>query len=225
MRARQVVLTVIGIAALAAACSSGTDDEAAAPSTTGASTSSTTPGEPLTVDWRGEFETPLPNGWTMRSCEGERTNVCIYEGPTFLGDIELLGGYPLSPEDDPAQPKTVALAWARRMIEHFRGDRAEGCADFTFTPIEPREASVGGLPGARGGFDLSDRDGNTVERVINHYVVVDGAITIINTDAYAIDGGCLTPSEIDPSFTPEHLAALDEELLDRIIADSPATAD
>ena len=236
MSIRHLVAVALGIITLTGACASDDDDDAGAPSTsapTAASSSTSTapsssttdaPAKPLTIDWTADFETPLPNGWTVRACEGGRTNVCVHEGSTFLGDIELLGPYPPSAEDADAEPQAVAVRWAKDMIDHFRADRAKGCADFTFTSLGATEVVVAGRPGARGGFTLADAEGRVVEQVVNHYTVVDGGIMIINTDAYALEGGCLGPSETDASFTPERLAALDRGLLDRIVETAPATA-
>lgn len=49
-------------------------------------------------------------------------------------------------------------------------------------------------------------------------------MTIINSDAYADDGGCLPRAEDSPSFAPDDLADLDRGILDRIAAGSPVTA-
>lgn len=221
MARRAFPLIVAGLAVLIGACRSGSNGISAP--TTIATVTTTTTGvelEPITIEWADTSEVVLPNGWTIRDCDGDRPHVCVYEGAEFLGDIELLAGYPLDSDDDATKPRAVALEWARRMIDDFRVDRASGCADFTFTPLEVTETIVGGRPGARGGFTLTD-GGGVVEHVINHYVLVDGRMTIINTDAYATTGGCLPPAEESPSFTPEHLAELDDGILDRIAAGSP----
>ena len=224
LRTRTLLLLGAGLVVALSACASDDDEPSAPTTTTTRATTTTASAATLTVDWTGSFETALPNGWTIRDCEGARTNVCVYDGEAFLGDIELLAGYPLSPEDHPTNPQAVAEDWARDMISQFQEDRASGCADFTFTPLEVTEADVGGRLGARGGFVLRSSTGAVVEHVVNHYVVVDGSMSIINTDAYARDAGCLPPSDTDPSFTPDDLARLDDGLLDRIVAGSPATA-
>jgi hypothetical protein len=219
---RLLVITA-AIASVAGACSSGASRPEAAPTTTSTTTASTTTApQALRVDWTGPFETVLPNGWTIRDCEGERTNVCVYDGTRFLGDIELLPGFPLSPGEAALEARAVARKWAGDMITTFRDDRRTACPGFTFEPIEVADASVGGLPGARGGFVLRNERGDVVEHVITHYAVVDGTMSIIGTDAYVPTGGCLPPSEVDPSFTPERLDDL-AGVLDRIVADSPVT--
>jgi hypothetical protein len=221
---RVLPLFIGGLAFVGAACSSGSE-ETSTPSTVAPTTTAVVNLEPIGVDWTDTAEVPLPNGWSVRDCEGDRPHVCIYDGAELLGDIELLAGYPLSTDDDASDPAALAAAWARRMIDDFRTDRGNGCAAFTFSPLEVAELTVGGEQGARGSFTLTDERGNVVEHVINHYVVIDGRMTIINTDAYALDGGCLPPADDSPSFTPEHLAELDGGILDRIVAGSPAVVD
>ena len=223
-RALQAIITAVAL--FAVACSNGSDDEAA-PTTVSPTTTAPAAGrDPIPVDWSDTADVALPNGWTVRDCEGDRTHVCIYEGTEFLGDIELLAGYPLEPAEDAGNPAALAETWARRMIEDFRADRARGCPAFTFTPLDVTATTVGGQPGARGGFKLTDQDGKVVEQVINHYVLVGKSMTILNTDAYAQSGGCLPPAEDSPSFIPEDLAELDRgSILDRIAAGSPVTPD
>ena len=199
----------------------GNDDESTSPPT---SASTTQDDQTLVVDWTGTFETGLPNGWMVRDCEGDRTNVCVYDGDDFLGDIELVAGYPLESGDEARDPQIVAQEAAADMVTHFRADRAQGCATFTFEAEPVSEAVVGGEPGARSGFTLTDNSGRVVERVINYYAIVGDQMSIINTDAYVEEGGCLGPSETDPSFTPDNLAQL-EPHLDNLIANSPATPD
>ena len=238
MTARTARLLLAIAAAAAAASGCGTAEDALTSptvvttttttptTTTTTSPTTTTTAPPSTLpaieamSWTGPFEIGLGNGWAVRDCEGDRTNVCIFDGSTLLGDVELLTGYPLEDGDEDEDPQVVAEQWALGMIEHFREDRAMGCPDFTFTGDTVRRTSVGGRPGARGGFTLSDASGRVVERVINYYVIVDERAAIVNTDAYVAEGGCLGPSEYDPSFTPDRLAVL-EPLLDELIAATP----
>ena len=219
---RRSILIVAGLAAILTACS--TDEKTASPPSTTAPTSTTTlEPVPLVVSWTEDFETDLPNGWTVRACDGARTNVCVYDAETFLGDIELNPGYPLSVEDDPSDPETTAQTWARNMVETFRDDRGAACPGFTFEALDVTSAVVGGEPGARGGFVVRDAGGRIVEHVLNSYVLTGDTMTIINADAYALEGGCLPPSDVDPSFTPDALEELKPHL-ERIVADSPVVA-
>lgn len=241
-RTAQLLLTIASAAAAASGC--GTNGDAltsptvvttttitttitttTTPTTTPTTTTTTTapsstPPASEAMSWTSPFEIDLGNGWAARDCEGDRTNVCVFDGSTLLGDVELLTGYPLEEGDEDEDPQVVAEQWALGMIEHFREDRATGCPDFTFTGDAVRPTSVGGRPGARGGFTLSDASGRVVERVINYYVIVDERAAIVNIDAYVAEGGCLGPSEYDPSFTPDRLAVL-EPLLDALIAATP----
>ena len=195
-------------------------DENDVPATTSASTTSTTTTTPafqFAMDWKNDFEMRLPNGWVIRDCEGDRLNVCIYDREAFIGDIELNPDYPLAPGDKGADPRAVATRLAHEMIDHFRDDRTKGCAAFTYKPDTVVDATIGGLPGARGGFTLLDQSGRVVERVRNYYVVTGNKYAIVNADAYAEHGGCLGPSEYDPSLTPENFAEL-ETYLDQLVA-------
>ena len=176
--------------------------------------------EELTVLWTGAFELPLPNGWTVRDCDGDRTHVCVHDGDELLGDIELLAGYPLDTAQQEQEPAALLDELTEGFLAHFREDRTTGCPDFTFVADEVRPVTVGGQPGARAAFSLVDDDGRVVERVVNHFTVRGDTYAIVNTDAYVAEGGCLGPSEYDPSFSPDDLASL-EEHLDRIVADSP----
>lgn len=222
MAPRTLLLTLAAALTLAACASGPSEPGPAAPAST--TTPTTEASGSLAVSWTGTGAVDLPNGWTVRDCDGDRPQVCIYDEGTFLGDVELLAGFPLAPEEESGEPGAVAIQWAQRMVDDFRADRAQGCAAFRFEPLEVVGARVGGRPGARGGFTLTDGEGRVVEHVVNHYVVVDGQMTIVNTDAYATSGGCLPPADDSPSFTPDDLAALDRGILDRIVADSPATA-
>lgn len=211
-------VTLVSVAALMAvslgACGQDSDDRAGAPETTTAGPTTT---ESLAMDWTAPFETRLPNGWVVRECEGDRLNVCVYDGMDFLGDIELNPGYPLASEDVGQDPQEVARKLAGDMITHFRADRAEGCAAFSFAPDPVRDVTVGGQPGAKGGFILTDGNGQAVERVINYYVVLEDSYAIINADAYADEGGCLGPTEYDPTFAPGDIAEL-QPYLDQLVA-------
>jgi hypothetical protein len=46
---------------------------------------------------------------------------------------------------------------------------------------------------------------------------------LVTTDAYAVEGGYLRPSDVDASFSPHHLLRF-EPLLDRAVADTPLPA-
>lgn len=171
------------------------------------------------MDWEGPFGLTLPNGWTVRDCEGGRADACVYAGDDLLGDIELLTDYPLDDDQRDAEGAVVLAELADGFLAHFAEDRAAGCAGFTFVADEVRDVTVGGLPGKRASFSLLDADGVVVERVINHFVLPGDTYAIVNTDAYVVAGGCLGPSETDTSFVPDDLAAL-EPYLDRLVAET-----
>ncbi len=177
-----------------------------------------------TPSWNDPFQLTLPTGWTVRDCEGDRPHMCVWDGDVFLGDIEIVGGYPLDPVDDPRDPEGLLTAWAERFVADFREDRAKGCPDFTFTGDDVTPARIGGEPAVRTGFTLRATDGTVVERVVNHYTLHGGEIWLVNTDAYAAEGGCLAPSETDPSFLPTDMATMErflDDLVDRTPMPSP----
>lgn len=119
--------------------------------------------------------------------------------------------------------ETVLTDLADGSLAALREDRSAGGPGFEFSADDVRDASVGGEPGKRAAFTLTDADGRVVERIVNHFALQGQTFVIVNTDAYVGDGGCLGPSETDASFAPEDLATL-EQHLDDLIADSPLPA-
>lgn len=229
MHAR-TLLVLLAIAALAslAGCSP-TDGATAQPSPSPSDTEHTTPSpapspspdpDSLAVDWTGPFALSLANGWSVQDCEGDRMDACIYDGDVMIGDVELLSGYPLDGGQRGRDEATVLSELASGFLEHFREDRAAGCPDFEFVADGIRDTTIGGQPAKRAAFTLLDSDGQTVERVINHFTLEGDSYTIVNTDAYVTEGGCLGPSDYDASFAPRNLATM-EQYLDRLVADSP----
>jgi hypothetical protein len=223
VRARSTLRPVaVASAALILLAACGAGDRTAAPSPAQSTTTTPTRDQPA-MSWTSPFEVTVPNGWTIRDCEGERLNVCVYDGSRSLGDIELNTDYPLDSIDVGRDPAATAHKLAEAMTAHFRDDRARGCSAFTFTGDTVRAASVGGKPSARGGFTLTNREGRVVERVINYYLVEGAKFAIVNIDAYVSEGGCLGPTEYDPTFTPADLDKL-EPHLDSLVAATPTTA-
>jgi hypothetical protein len=176
--------------------------------------------EPLAGSYTDAFALTLPTGWTLRDCLGERPTMCVWDGATLLGDIELAEGYPLDPHEDGLTDAALLTGRAVSFLDHFRADRSQGCQGFTFEADEVTDATVGGVPAVRTGFTLWSADGVVVERVVSHYLVRDGLVALVSTDAYAAEGGCLPPSDGDDSFAPHDLLRF-EPVLDRVVADTP----
>jgi hypothetical protein len=226
-RHSRVCWTVAALALAAGGCAAQGTPPTAAPTTAVSPTSSPTATETsptrapeLVGSWTEPFTIELPNGFIVRDCEGERTHLCVHDGASLLGDVELLTGYPLDATEASENPRDVLQQWAEAFVEQFRDDRGRGCAAFAFEAEAISETTVGGLLAVRAGFTLRDDDGRVVERVINHFTLLDGEVAIVNTDAYVDEGGCLGPSEYDPSFTPEQLDGF-EPYLDALVGATP----
>lgn len=220
-----VPLLAIAVLVSLAGCSptDGATAQPSPPSGTEQATASPGPSpdtDSFVVDWTGSFALSLPNGWSVQDCEGDRMDACVYDRDGMLGDVELLTGYPLDERQTGQDQATVLAELASGFLEHFHDDRAAGCPDFEFVADDVRDTTVGGQPSKRAAFSLLDSHGQVVERVINHFTLQGDGYAIVNTDAYATEGGCLGPSEYDASFTPGNLATM-EEYLDRLVADSP----
>lgn len=174
----------------------------------------------LVLAWTGTFDVSLPNGWDVRSCEGDRLDACVYAGDDRLGGFELLNGYPLGDSQLSQDAETVLSDLAAGFLEHFRQDRSVGCSEFVFVDDPVADVSVGGQPGKRAAFSLRDGNGRVVERVVNYFALQGDTYAIANAAAYVPDGGCLGLSEYDPYFAPADLDTL-EQYLDEVIANSP----
>lgn len=227
MHSRTAVwLALVAVLALTATACQRTDGSSGdGPSPPGDGTAEPTPGPApsgpeLVMDWRAAFALTLPNGLAVRDCDGERLSVCVHREGALLGDIELLPGYPLTEEQAALEPEALRRVWAADFLAHFGADRSRGCPGFTFTPDEVTDAVVGGQAATRASFTLTDGTGRVAERVINYFALRDDTMTLVNIDAYLPDGGCLGPSEYDPSFTPDALAEV-EPYLDRLLAGTP----
>lgn len=172
---------------------------------------------PVVGAWTDAFSLRLDGGWILSECLGDAADICVRRDSEIVGNLEL-AEYPLDDEDE--DPVEVARGRAEDFLRVFSEDRGRGCADFEFLPDAVQPATVGGKPGVRTGFTLLAADGRTVERVITHYVVHDGALFLVNTDAYVHAGGCLDQSDVDLEFEPDVLADL-EPHLDAIVAGTP----
>lgn len=227
---RKTVPALLAITALALGGCAIADNAIAGPSPSPGDTEQATPtplpstiDESLAVDWPGKFEVSLPNGWSVRDCDGHRLDACVHSGEAMIGGLELLTGYPLDETQLRQDAGIVLSGLADGFLTYFREDRAAGCSGFEFVADEVRDASVGGQPGKRAAFTLIGEDGQVVERVVNHFALQGETYVIVNTNAYVADGGCLGPSEYDPSFEPADLATF-EQYLDELVADSPLPA-
>lgn len=60
----------------------------------------------IVIDWADTSEVLLPNGRTIRDCDGDRPHACVYDGTDFLGDIEVLALGVDYKHSRPYHPKT-----------------------------------------------------------------------------------------------------------------------
>lgn len=217
---------VVGLVLALSLCASACSVQSAVPAVPVGSPSPTT-GDPIVAPsptprpeieahWTADFSLELDDTWSLRECEGDAPDICVERDGEIVGNLEL-SEYPLDEAEKEQAPADVARTRAQGFLDFFSGDRAEGCPDFQFVADPVDLTMVGGQPGARTGFRLLDATGRTVERVTTHYAVHDGALFLVNTDAYALDGGCLDQSEVDLQFTPDVLQGF-EPYVDRLVS-------
>jgi hypothetical protein len=214
-----LLFALVGLALLAVACgtSAATPPPDAAPTPVPTVTpDDPTPddGDPLIVDWYGDFAFDLPNGWTVNKCEGDASIVCFTDGDRHVGTVEL-GAYALADDYD-GDARAYLLAHAEDFLAGMREDRAVGCPDLTFESTPPVGVDVGGEPGVKAEFRMVDADGVERERHVLYWAVHDGAHYVITAAAYD-DEGCL---ERLGEFEPHNLG-IAAPYLDRIVRDSP----
>jgi hypothetical protein len=149
------------------------------------------------------FETLLgpiqaPDGLSVRPCSGETPLLCIYQGRTLLGSVELVtfplarhldfqkmlgdAGIPLGsvdytdPENAP-RARTALAAYAAAYLDDLAQDRRvtypEGC---TFAPVALEPIHVGNLPGVAYGFSGVDQDGHVFERRLTYAAFDDNTL-------------------------------------------------
>jgi hypothetical protein len=141
------------------------------------------------------FETLLgpiqtPDGSSVRPCSGETPLLCIYQGRTLLGSVELVtfplarhldfqkmlsdAGIPLGSVDytDPLnapQARTALAAYAAAYLDDLAQDRSVTYPKGrTFTLVAPEWIHVGSLPGVAYGFAGVDQDGHVFERRLTY---------------------------------------------------------
>jgi hypothetical protein len=140
-----------------------------------------------------------PDGSSVRPCSGEAPLLCVYQGRTLLGTVELatfplardldfqkmLGdaGIPLGSVDytDPENMPLVRMALAAHATTYLADlaqDRGATYPDkgYTFTPVAPEKVRIGNLPGVAYGFTGYDRDGRVFERWLTYAALDNNAL-------------------------------------------------
>jgi hypothetical protein len=144
------------------------------------------------------------DGSSVRPCPGEGPLLCVYQGRTLLGTVDLatsplardlgfqkvLGdaGIPLGSVDytDPGHASLVRMALTAHAATHLADlaqDRDAPYADkgYTFTPVAPEKIRIGNLPGIAYGFTGYDRDGRVFERWLTYAALDNNALYLFGT--------------------------------------------
>jgi hypothetical protein len=184
---------------------SGQEDDAEVPEPT------------LVADWTGPFTIDLSNGWRVEHCDGDAPMLCVVDGDTHVGVIEL-AEFPLGDAYD-GDDSAYLDGHVASFLAEMRADRESGCAHLDFEPEPTAEVEVGGAPGYRSGFVMTDDAGDVLERHIVYVAVHDGALFVVNAAAYD-EGACLE------RLGEFHVADLEilREYLDGIVGSTPLPA-
>jgi hypothetical protein len=191
------------------------------------------PGTPAAIDTDNVFAAVLdkisvPEGWTVRPCEGSGPFLCVFRGPEVAGALQL-SVYPIETmpdfqrmltdtglqpgQLDPADPAQRAMVLAA--LESFVGayhssierDRqVEYGGKIHSVRLVNQPVMVGSLPGVRYGFAGVNDDGSTFERWIS-YVAYDG--DLMYTVVASFRPGAIPTFRSDEELT-EFLPHLDQ---------------
>jgi hypothetical protein len=144
-----------------------------------------------------------PDGSSVRPCSSDMPLLCIYQGRTLLGSVELVtfslahhldfqemlsdAGIPLGSVDytDPEnalQARTALATHAAAYLDDLAQDRRltypEG---HTFTPVAPERIHIGSLPGVAYGFAGVDQDGRIFERGLTYAAFDNDTLYLFST--------------------------------------------
>lgn len=141
------------------------------------------------------------NGWTAEFCEGDGPFICVRDGGSVRGTLELLN-YPMEGSHDVRE----------RIEDHYttlREDRGIGCPDYDFTADPPAAATIDGLAGMRYGFTLTAEDGTVSERTLGWMLIHQDSVVVVTANSSA-PGLC--PGEEVGKLVPADLAEIAAEL-------------
>jgi hypothetical protein len=190
---------VIGLALLAS-CGTGGGTGTAAPTTVPVNDVRVE----ATVDWTARTLTISGlDGYELDFCEGEGPFLCVVRDGEWIGAIEL-GTW----ADDGGVLDDGPDAWVADFLSALEEDRRTGChPDFQLAGVDAEPMPFGGATGFRYGFTGSI-DGRPVERVVNHLVVIDGAVHVLSLNALADDGCLAREGELPLDAVDDLLPAL-----------------
>lgn len=143
-----------------------------------------------------------PDGSSVHPCSGEAPLLCVYQGRTLLGTVELAtfplardlsfqrmlsdAGIPLGSVDytDPGNTPLVRMALAAHAATYLADlaqDRDVTYADkgYTFAPVAPEKIRIGNLPGVAYGFTGYDRYGRVFERWLTYAALDNNTLYLI----------------------------------------------
>jgi len=154
------------------------------------------------------FETLLgpirtPDGWSVRPCSGEAPLLCVYQGSTLLGSVELvtfplarhldfqkmlsdaripLGSVDYTDPENAPRARTALAAHAAAYLDELAQERSVAYPKGrTFAPVAPESIHIGGLPGVAYGFAGVDQDGRIVERWLTYAAFDNDTLYLFGT--------------------------------------------
>lgn len=221
MRSLRRWLMVAAMAAMVTACVNDAPDEGA-PTESGAPAEQAPPpdsaNEPdaaqFVVDWVNGSAITLDNGWSVQACEGDALMLCVADGSTHLGVVEMLAYR----ADLQAGSSRADYLQSRvdDMLAGMAADRAVGCPHLTFSALPVTAHVVDGLEAVRFGFRMVDDAGREAERLVLYFALDGTTHVTITAAAYAPDGCLERIGEFEPSVLQEF-----EPYLDRIVTATP----
>ncbi len=216
MYTKKIVIAIGALAVLLASCL-GNDAAANEPDVSPKSTSA-----PVAISWDDPTKaTLLPDGWSIRKCEGEAPFMCVERDGSPVGALEIIA-YPVSSFDalDPTgDPANNLSELAGGFHEALSSDRLATCgADYGFERLGPDEFALGEGPGTFYGFVGTLPDGSPSELNLQYATIVGDQIISITAIAYD-EGGC--PGRDDQSSWDSATLSEFRPVLEQALEDSP----
>jgi hypothetical protein len=173
----------------------------------------------LAVDWEHPENAQLPDSWSLSFCDGAAGLVCVARDGQPAGHLEALGFEVATLPDfatalESAGEAAALQDHARRFVEDFTADRAEGCgAGYSVTAAPTQQFATADGVVLRYGFAGAMADGRPSEHVLHYGGVREERLILLVATASDPDGCLASGGEY---FTSESLAAF-VPVLDRIV--------